>query len=154
VVAGNIITGNATDGAGSGGQFGIIVDQGPHSNWIGVNTVYGPANPDEGNVIGGQIQGAIGIIREATNNVVAGNDLGIGRDGQPMGNGWGIALGFDAPNNTIGGTTAGAGNVIANNAGPGVWVIADATSTGERIVGNSIFNNAGLGIDLGGGYNL
>ncbi len=57
---------------------------------------------------------------------------------------------------TIGGSTPGAGNTIAFNNGPGVWVTGDPTnlppdySTGVRIEGNSIYDNAGLGIDLGG----
>jgi uncharacterized repeat protein (TIGR01451 family) len=52
-----------------------------------------------------------------------------------------------ASGNTIGGTVAGAGNVIADNGAPGVIV---QVGTGNAIMGNSIANNAGLGIDLGG----
>ena len=57
-------------------------------------------------------------------------------------------------NDTIGGTVAGAGNVIAfngqKNAGitnsSGIYLINSAT--GDAILGNSFFSNAGLGIDL------
>ena len=52
-------------------------------------------------------------------------------------------------NNTIGGTTAGAGNTIAFSSGIGVDVDATA-GTGNAIRLNSIFSNTGLGIDLGG----
>jgi hypothetical protein len=54
-------------------------------------------------------------------------------------------------NNTIGGTTVGSGNSIAFNA-EGV-VIGNSTSgigaVGNSILGNSIWDNTGLGIDLG-----
>ena len=53
----------------------------------------------------------------------------------------------NASNNTIGGTTAGAGNTIANNNGVGVSVTG--AGTGNGILGNSISANTGLGIDLG-----
>ena len=49
--------------------------------------------------------------------------------------------------NTIGGTALGAGNTIAFNSDRGVKANA---GTGNAILGNSIFSNTGLGIDLGG----
>ena len=52
-------------------------------------------------------------------------------------------------NNTIGGTTAGAGNVIASNQGAGVALDDSGTApTGNLISGNSIVSNGALGIDL------
>ena len=51
-------------------------------------------------------------------------------------------------NNVIGGTAAGAGNVIANNTRNGVTIYGSAAS-GNLIQGNSIFANGSLGIDLG-----
>jgi hypothetical protein len=54
-------------------------------------------------------------------------------------------------NNTIGGTAAGAANVIANNARAGVAVVGSyySTPTGVEILSNSIYANGALGIDLG-----
>ena len=53
-------------------------------------------------------------------------------------------------NNTVGGTAAGQANLIANNTLAGVYVsISSGAATGNRISGNRIFNNGGLGIDLG-----
>ncbi len=50
---------------------------------------------------------------------------------------------------TVGGTVAAAGNIIGFNEGPGVLVVP-GTTTGAAVLGNSIFSNNGLGIDLGG----
>jgi hypothetical protein len=59
----------------------------------------------------------------------------------------GVGIYF-APNNTVGGTTASARNVISGNSETGV-VIYGNNATGNRILSNSIFNNGSLGIDLG-----
>jgi hypothetical protein len=62
-------------------------------------------------------------------------------------NGYGVFF-FDAAGNTVGGTASGAGNVIAFN-GSGVGMSdRDLPVNANRILGNSIFNNEGLGIDL------
>ena len=55
-----------------------------------------------------------------------------------------------ATGNTIGGTTAGAANLIAFNGGNGVTVGVGASdaSTGDAILEDAIFANALLGIDL------
>src|SRR5205823_521931 len=51
---------------------------------------------------------------------------------------------------TVGGTTAGSGNVVRSNGGAGVLVDG---STGNPIFRNSIFANTGLGISLVNGGN-
>src|SRR5262249_28287898 len=66
----------------------------------------------------------------------------------PLGNvNQGVIVTAAAANNTIGGTASGAGNTIAFN-GKGVVLTASAGSS-NAILGNSIFANNGLGIDLG-----
>ncbi|MGH3148821.1 MAG: Calx-beta domain-containing protein, partial [Rubrobacter sp.] len=85
----------------------------------------------------------------ATGNEVVGNYLGTDASGtRGLGNSYGVFI-SDTPGNTIGGTTAGAGNVISANDYEGVYV-SDDGATANRILSNSIFNNAGLGIDLFG----
>jgi hypothetical protein len=64
-----------------------------------------------------------------------------------MGNRTGVDI-YAAPKNTIGGTTAGAGNVNSGNL-YGVTISGD-NATGNRILSNSIYDNGTLGIDLGG----
>src|SRR5262249_9769025 len=92
-------------------------------------------NPDLGLVTGYQILGNL-IGTDATGT-------------SPVGNGGdGILIDAGGVNNTIGGPDPGAGNVIAYNQGNGVTAVG--VSVGNVIRGNSIFNNDGLGIDLGG----
>ncbi len=53
---------------------------------------------------------------------------------------------MDESGNFVGGTEAGAGNVIANNGLSGVRIVI---GTGNSIQRNRIFDNGGLGIELG-----
>jgi hypothetical protein len=87
-------------------------------------------------------------------NLVEGDYIGTDATGtKPLGNaGGGVSLQY-ASNNTIGGTAAGARDVIADNTGNGVTVGVDESdiySTGDVILSDAIYGNTGLGIDLGG----
>ena len=69
-----------------------------------------------------------------------------------MGNELGISI-VHATSCTIGGTDAGVGNIVAFNgtsceAEHAGVIVTGSDATGNRIEGNSIFTNAGLGIDL------
>ncbi|UCG93065.1 MAG: T9SS type A sorting domain-containing protein [candidate division WOR-3 bacterium] len=84
----------------------------------------------------------IEIQNGADNNIVQGNFIGTDINGNALGNAsHGIFIGANANNNDI-----GFNNTIAYNIGDGVFVIS---GTGNAILSNSIFANAGLGIDLG-----
>ena len=89
-----------------------------------------------------------------TDNLAEGNYIGTNLTGTlAIGNaGPGVQFIAGATNNTLGGTAIGAGNVIAFNTGDGVLVGQTPTdaSTGNAILSNSIYGNAGIGIDLGG----
>jgi hypothetical protein len=92
----------------------------------------------------------------ATGTLVQANFIGTDPTGtQERPNGTGIAISGNARDNTIGGTDAGAGNLIADNAGPGI-VVTDPGTVGNRIEGNRIFANEaphrGLEFDGSGSY--
>lgn len=71
---------------------------------------------------------------------VVGNFIGVRLDGQAaLRNGMGIRVGRDA---TIGGTVAGAGNLISGNGDSGIEVYGDATTT-VTVQGNRIGTSAG-----------
>ncbi len=104
------------------------------------------------NTIGGNsLDGVVLNGATTTGNTVAGNAVGTDLLGtSQLGNGSnGVLIEFGAKLNTIGGPEPGAGNVIAFNGGAGVSLDASAGHC-NVIDPNSIYGNAGLGIDLGG----
>jgi CSLREA domain-containing protein len=143
---GNKVTGNyiGTDATGTqslGNFSGVRVSSGS-GNTIGGTTAA------ERNVISGNLYGVGVENTEATGNKVMGNYVGPDATGtKDLGGKAGVGIYF-APNNTVGGTTVGARNVISGNSETGV-VIYGNNATGNRILSNSIFANGGLGIDLG-----
>lgn len=82
---------------------------------------------------GGNTVQSCWIGTDKTGAATAGNTQGVRIEG--------------STGNTIGGTAAGVGNVIAGNTGVGVLVGA---GIGHAIEGNAIHSNRGIGIDLGG----
>jgi hypothetical protein len=106
-----------------------------------------------GNLIAGNAAAGVAISGPTTRgNRVQGNSIGVEVLGRfPLGNGGRGVIVFDgASANLIGGTAADLGNVIAFNGssrgGEGVGIVG---GTGDAILGNSIHDNADLGIDLG-----
>jgi hypothetical protein len=102
---------NSDTGIGNG-FAGIRIDGGGQGNIIGGTTV-GARNVISGNVYGVMIYGS-----SATGNFVQGNYIGTNVAGtapltSPWGNTYGVSL--YSPSNTVGGTTAGAGNLIGGN---------------------------------------
>src|SRR5262249_57079383 len=86
----------------------------------------------------------------AFGNAVQGNYIGTDKTGTaPLGTAVGIRL-DGTNNNTIGGTTAGAGNTIAYNTNYGILV---DSGTGNSFLGNSIFSNGGCGSFLNSANN-
>ncbi|MCG3155910.1 MAG: hypothetical protein DKINENOH_02518 [bacterium] len=169
---GNVISGN---GFGSGSGFGgLSLGSGDivRGNRIGTNALGTAAIPNfpfgiiannggghliEGNLISGNTDDGIVMANSATDlNVMRANKLGTDVTGVlPLGNGGdGVEICCGAGSNTIGGTSPGDGNIIAFNLGAGVLIkgipFGSTGAVGNRVVGNAIFNNGGLGIDLGG----
>jgi hypothetical protein len=155
VVEGNYIGTNAagTAAIGNGGSgVEIFGGGGP----IGVNTIGGTA-AEAGNLISGNAVAGI-TVNNAANAVIQGNFIGTDFNGTGnLGNlGYGVSL-SNASDNMVGGTVAGAGNVIAfngsnNQSSGGVGV---PFGTGNSILGNSIFSNTGAAASTSGlGINL
>jgi hypothetical protein len=165
VISGNFEAGIILGGATTAVQGNIVGLDRSATNALGNGNgieiygspIYGFASPHR---IGGSIDGAGNFISgndrngitidSGTTVAVQGNVIGLNAAGTPVGNGRsGVEIRDDAQSNTIGGASPGAGNVIAGNLGNGVTV-TDPFPTGNAILGNSIFANGGLGIDLGG----
>src|SRR5215204_2846667 len=100
-----------------------------------VNNTIGGTTAGARNIISGS---GIGIsISGGTENKIQGDYIGTNAAGDTrLGNNQGVAL-SNAPNNTIGGTTAGARNIISGNGAWGIR-ISDAESTGNKVQGNYI----------------
>jgi hypothetical protein len=103
------------------------------------------------NVISANARGiSIGIGNtDNDNNIIQANRIGTDAMGTVrLGNATaGITIGFGSINTLIGGPEAGQGNVIAFNR-IGIE-FRQNSATGHSILGNSIFSNGSLGIDLG-----
>lgn len=133
------------------GQDGLSV-RGSSSNLLG------GSEPGEGNVVAGN--GLVGVRLAgagAASNVVAGNAIGVDPSGtKSLPNRAGGVFLDNAPGNTVGGTSTGAGNLISGNGGSGV-VIAGQGASGNWLLGNrvgtdssglSAVGNAGDGVIL------
>jgi Right handed beta helix region/SdrD B-like domain len=144
-VAGNLVGVNAAGTAAIGnGSHGVSI-------WQGSNNTIGGTTAAARNVIGGQSGAAAVYVGDtsATGNVVQGNYIGTGSNGTTaIGNQWGVIV--DAVNTTVGGTAAGAGNLITNGtSGVTINGYPIANATGNAVLGNSIYGNgSGPGIDL------
>jgi hypothetical protein len=145
---GNLVEGNQI-GTGTDGttilpnaQAGVLIANAP-GNTIG-GTATGAGNEISGNTVGVQLTGV-----GATGNLVQGNAIGTDLQGTTAvrNTSDGVLFVGGASNNTVGGTTAGAGNTIADNLGNGVNVVS---GTGNSILSNKIFGNALLGISIVG----
>lgn len=132
---------DASGKTAEGNGVGIYIDRSPR------NTV-GGTSPGQRNIISGNRKRGIEIFgRASSGNVVSSNYVGLNATGTVgVGNGTGIMI-SDAPSNSIGGSSAGGGNVVSGNRGPGIVITADGSSFGDAVdntvQGNIIGLNAG-----------
>ena len=122
VIQGNFIGTNATGTASipngdpvtkTGGAIGIT-----SSN----NNIIGGAVPGARNVISGNANYGI-LLNQTNGDLIQGNFIGVDVNGAALGNtARGIQVANGSHDCTIGGTAAGAGNVIAFNGAPGITV--------------------------------
>ncbi|MEI7686260.1 MAG: Ig-like domain-containing protein, partial [Planctomycetota bacterium] len=110
--------------------------------------IIGGVDPLDRNIFSGNDSDGIELENGDSNQIV-GNILGADATGTfAVANGdSGVRLWTGSANNMIGGASAGEGNIIAFNADAGILML-DAATVRNRIFGNAIFQNVGLGIDL------
>ncbi len=150
VVQGNLIGTDSSGTAAIANGTGVGLETGASGNTIGGTTAL-ERNVLSGNGYGVFLQGG------ANANVIEGNYIGTDANGDAsLPNFYGIMN--NAADETIGGTAAGAGNVISGNTGNGVEM-SGTGSTDNLVIGNligtnaagsaAIANNNGVKIDTG-----
>lgn len=156
LVTGNFIGTNAAGTAKNPNGFGVFID-GSSDNMIG-GTSPGDRNVISGNDYGVQISGS---VVPASANVVQGNYIGTDVTGNVgLGNyRHGISINGLATNNTVGGTAAGAGNVIAatghqSNQDTADIFISGSIATENHIQGNLIGTNSAGTANLSGTHQV
>jgi hypothetical protein len=176
LISGNLAEAiSASQGFGDRDTFNLTIQ----NNLIGTdrtgtnalgNGTYGIITPTGG--VGGQgfdgsgclvadnviaASGYMGVDFGGTGNVFVRNKIGVGVNGvTALGNGTAAfgngGLFLFGTGHRVGGTNIADANVIAYNDGPGVQISSgdfDTGATNHTILGNSIFANVGLAIDLG-----
>jgi hypothetical protein len=165
--AGNLISGNdsygieATSSDDSSIQGNLIGTDASGATALGNGATGIWLNSSARFAIGGTAAGAGNVIvasgvgcceagiylGSADDNTVLGNRVGVGATGGSLPNNWaGVYVDSSSDANQIGNTSAGGGNIIANNADAGV--IVGSNGLRNQIRGNSIHDNGALGIDL------
>ncbi len=173
--AGNVLSGNSTDGLvlDSSATGNVVLGNYVGTDYTGKfpagNGLDGIGVSGNNNTLGGTVSAARNIISGNTNSgiviaggvtgiQVQGNYIGVNISGSIVTNG---TFGIDmfGSNNTIGGLTSGARNIISGNSSTGV--VLESTATGITVQGNyiginaagSVEGNAGSGIDVVGANN-
>src|SRR5262249_28640787 len=137
LLQGNLIGTDVTGTIALGNRVGgLTLDLGSNNNTVG-GTASGSRNVISGN-------GNAGILISAfrtSNNVVQGNYVGTDVSGtQALGNQTGVVIRQGAGDNVIGGTAAGAGNLVSGNLGDGIQILGggDFGTTGNVVQGNYV----------------
>jgi titin len=119
------------------------------TNTIGGTTAAARNLISGNNRFGVEVSGSI-----ATGNLMQGNYIGTNVSGTgAVGNSLSGLRVVDASSNTIGGTVAGAGNVISGNVQSGIYILGTSagTTTNNLVQGNFIGTNVTGTADLGNG---
>lgn len=169
--AGNLISGNVSHGiVSSGGIYNTIqgniigldktgttriANQGHGIDLIGSSyTTIGGTTALARNVISGNSTDGIAIENStSTGNVIHGNYIGTDINGSAttgLGNSrYGVYFYNGATGNTLGGTSAGSGNVISGNTNYGVMVEGNSNTIQGNTIGRNIGNSSSLANSVG-----
>ena len=132
IIAGNFIGTNAAGTAALGNAYGIYILNGQY------NTIGGTATGARNVISGNTAEGV--YINSANSNTILGNYIGSNASGTAaISNDIGI-FSYYSSNTIIGGTAAGAGNVISGNLSCGIHM--ESSVGGNVIQGNYIGANA------------
>ncbi|RUL86751.1 DUF4394 domain-containing protein [Tautonia sociabilis] len=144
VSSGNLVVGNqvgvsaGSSGVLANGLAGILVSESPGNTIGGLSTALG-------NVIAGGIGDGIALFGTGSSgNLVLGNAVGTrpgGRSSSLGGTGNGVVIASGARDNTVGGDSPGAGNVVSASAGAGVLI---ATGASGNLVAGNVLGAVGL----------
>lgn len=141
-VAGNYIGTDASGLLARPNGTGVRLEAGAVNNIIGTSSGT--------NVISGNDTNGVEIADASNGNVIANNLIGLAGDGTtPLGNNQrGIYI-KDSTGNLVGGASASDRNIIAYNGLSGIHVdLGAGTPNANEFLANSIYDNAGMGIDL------
>ncbi len=162
--AGNVISGNSGNGMVISGADNIIQGNIVGMNVTGMtkianggygidmtpgatNTTIGGTTASARNIVSGN--GNAGILFETgSSGSVLGNYIGVDATGSTSVAGNGAAVFIATSSVSIGGTAAGAGNIISGSNTHGIIVAGSGSN--NSILGNSIWGNSGQAIDLNG----
>ena len=184
IITGSTITNNNSDGIYfEGSDTGTVKGSSILNNSLNGLVMFNSSSAQIGgvtqadrNIISGNLGRAnvsiLGFGGAAENNTIQGNYIGTATNGSydpSIQQGFGVSVAANSNSNVVGGSSQGAGNIIAGNKGAGVLVNSVTTPEPESvtlapvnnaILGNSILSNQGatvdsldypgLGIDLAG----
>jgi CSLREA domain-containing protein/LPXTG-motif cell wall-anchored protein len=147
-IQGNLIgtdyTGTVALGNGSGGLGGAGITLQQVTGVIGGDTAF------ERNIIANSPGDGI-YLNNSDGMVIQGNHIGtgiLGTEDFPNGQN-GISMNLGSSGNLIGGANTGEGNIIRSSDQAGIVIADDSDgTTANSILGNSIFDNGEIGIDL------
>ncbi|MCX6805143.1 MAG: right-handed parallel beta-helix repeat-containing protein [Patescibacteria group bacterium] len=184
IITGSTITSNNSDGIYfEGSDTGTVKGSSILNNSLNGLVLFNSSSAQIGgvtqadrNIISGNLGRAnvsiLGFGGAAENNIIQGNYIGTATNGSydpSIQQGFGVSVAANSNSNVVGGSSQGAGNIIAGNKGAGVLVNSVTTPepdsvtlapVNNAILGNSILSNQsstvdsldypGLGIDLAG----
>jgi hypothetical protein len=142
VVQGNLVGTDVTGSVALGNLYGGVGIFGASNNRIGGTT------PAAANVISGNNDIGLSIYGPGSGNLVQGNLIGTNKSGtSTLSNLYdGVILSYGALDNTIGGPTASARNVISGNRRYGVYITGFVNGAAGNLVQNNLIGTRADGL--------